>query len=53
MGWAYGQDWRGKECTKKPNGKHPLRKMTAFWDTALYSLVKVDWHFIGAYCLHH
>jgi hypothetical protein len=28
-------------------------KMRAFWDIALYSLVGVDWHFRGVYCLHH
>jgi hypothetical protein len=26
---------------------------TAFWETAPHSLVKAQWHFIGAYCLHH
>jgi hypothetical protein len=30
-------------CTKK----------TAFWDTALYSLVEVDRRFRGAYCLQN
>jgi hypothetical protein len=28
-------------------------KMTAFWDVALCSLVEVDQHFRGVYCLHH
>jgi hypothetical protein len=28
-------------------------KMTAFWDIAPCSLVEVDRHFRGAYCLHH
>jgi hypothetical protein len=28
-------------------------KMTAFWDIGPYSLVEVDLHFRGAYCLHH
>jgi hypothetical protein len=28
-------------------------KMTAFWDTALFSLVKVDRRFRGAYCVYH
>jgi hypothetical protein len=27
--------------------------MTAFWDTAPYSLVEVDRRFNGAFCLHH
>jgi hypothetical protein len=28
-------------------------KMITFWDTVLCSLVEVDSHFRGAYCLHH
>jgi hypothetical protein len=28
-------------------------KMTAFWNIALCSLVKVDRRFRAAYCLHH
>jgi hypothetical protein len=28
-------------------------KITAFWNIALCSLVEVDLHFIGVYCLHH
>jgi hypothetical protein len=28
-------------------------KMAAFWDIALCSLIDVDRHFGGAYCLHH
>jgi hypothetical protein len=28
-------------------------RMTAFWDIALCSLIEVDWHFRGVYCLHH
>jgi outer membrane phospholipase A len=28
-------------------------KMSAFWDIALCSLIEVDQHFRGAYCLHH
>jgi hypothetical protein len=28
-------------------------KMTAFWDTPPCSLVEVDRHFSGAYCLNH
>jgi hypothetical protein len=28
-------------------------KMTAFWDIAPCSLIEVDRHFRGAYCLHH
>jgi hypothetical protein len=27
------------------------RKMTVFWDIALCSIVEVDGHFRGAYCL--
>jgi hypothetical protein len=27
--------------------------MTAFWSMVPYSLIKIDWHFKGAYCLHH
>jgi hypothetical protein len=28
-------------------------KMRAFWDIVPFSLVGVDRHFIGMYCLHH
>jgi hypothetical protein len=28
-------------------------KMTAFWYTVPCSLVELDWHLKGAYCLHH
>jgi hypothetical protein len=28
-------------------------KISIFWDVAQYSLVDVDRHFRGAYCLHH
>jgi hypothetical protein len=28
-------------------------KMTAFLGTALCSLIEIDRHFTGAYCLHH
>jgi hypothetical protein len=27
--------------------------MAVFWDTAPCSLVEIDWHFRGVYCLHH
>jgi hypothetical protein len=30
-----------------------ITKMTAFWDVATYSLVEVDQHFRGTYCLCH
>jgi hypothetical protein len=28
-------------------------KMTIFWDVTMYSLIGIDWCFIGAYYLHH
>jgi hypothetical protein len=28
-------------------------KVDVFWDVAPCSLVDIDWHFRGAYCLHH
>jgi hypothetical protein len=28
-------------------------KMAVFWDVAPCSLVEIDWHFRGAYCLHN
>jgi hypothetical protein len=30
-----------------------MLKMTAFWNTALYSLVEIDQHFRNVCCLHH
>jgi hypothetical protein len=30
-----------------------IKKMTAFWDVVPRSLVEVDRHFRGVYCLHH
>jgi hypothetical protein len=34
-------------------GQWRIVKMAAFWDVALYSLVDIDKHFKGNYCLHH
>jgi hypothetical protein len=30
-----------------------IKKMTAFWNITPCTLVEVDRHFRGAYCLHH